>query len=101
MIDIKIKKSIAELGHNGRLKIYVNPKKFHVDLGIYVHSNDLISETTAPMILKFHMQPSMTRLQGFSKIKFRLLGNQIWPLLLKIAKPLKSTFPPEPLDIFG
>ena len=43
---------------------------------------------------------SMTRLQGFRKIKFRLLGNQIWPLLLKIAKPLKSTFPHESLDIF-
>ena len=27
LIDIKIKKSVAELGHNGRLKIYVDPKK--------------------------------------------------------------------------
>ena len=28
LIDIKMKKkSIAELGHNGRLKIYVDPKK--------------------------------------------------------------------------
>ena len=27
MIDIKIQKSVAELGHNGRLKIYVDPKK--------------------------------------------------------------------------
>ena len=26
-IDIKMKKSVAELGHNDRLKIYVNPKK--------------------------------------------------------------------------
>ena len=25
--DIKMKKSVAELGHNGRLKVYVNPKK--------------------------------------------------------------------------
>ena len=40
-------------------------------------------------------------LQGFRKKKIRLLGNQIWPLLLKIATPLKSIFPPEPLDIFG
>ena len=27
LIDIKIKKSVAELGHNGRLKIYVDPEK--------------------------------------------------------------------------
>ena len=31
LIDIKMKKSIAELGHNGRLKIYVDPKKNYVD----------------------------------------------------------------------
>ena len=32
LIDIKMKKkSIAELGHNGRLKIYVDPKKIYVD----------------------------------------------------------------------
>ena len=28
LIDIKMKKSVAELGYNGRLKIYVGPKKF-------------------------------------------------------------------------
>ena len=28
LIDIEIKKSVAELFHNGRLKIYVDPKKF-------------------------------------------------------------------------
>ena len=27
LIDIKGKKSVAELGHNGRLKIYSDPKK--------------------------------------------------------------------------
>ena len=31
LIDIKIKKSVVELGHNGRLKIYVDPKKNYVD----------------------------------------------------------------------
>ena len=31
LIDIKIKKSVAELGHNGRLKIYVDPKKIYID----------------------------------------------------------------------
>ena len=28
LIDIKMKKCLAELGHNGHLKIYVDPKKF-------------------------------------------------------------------------
>ena len=27
LIDIKMKKIVAELGHNGHLKIYVDPKK--------------------------------------------------------------------------
>ena len=27
LTDIKMKKSVAELGHNGRLKIYADPKK--------------------------------------------------------------------------
>ena len=27
LIDVKMKKSVAELGHNGRLKIYVDTKK--------------------------------------------------------------------------
>ena len=27
LIDIKIKKSVAELGHNDRLKIYIDPQK--------------------------------------------------------------------------
>ena len=34
LIDIKVKKSVAESGHNGRLKIYVDAKKNYVDLGI-------------------------------------------------------------------
>ena len=35
LIDIKMKKqSITELGHNNRLKIYVDPKKIYVDPGI-------------------------------------------------------------------
>ena len=32
LIDIKMKKkSVAELGHTGRLKIYVDPNKIYVD----------------------------------------------------------------------
>ena len=36
LIDIKMKKSVAKLGHNGRFKIYVDPKKIYVDPGIEV-----------------------------------------------------------------
>ena len=31
LIDIKRKNSVAELGHNGHLKIYVDPKKIYVN----------------------------------------------------------------------
>ena len=34
LIDIKMKKSVSELGYNGRLKIYVDPKKIYVNPGI-------------------------------------------------------------------
>ena len=34
LIDIKMKKSVARLGHNDRLKIYVAPKIIYVDPGI-------------------------------------------------------------------
>ena len=56
LIGIKIKKILTELGHSDRLKIHVNPSKIYVNSGILVHSIDLVSETSAPMILKFHMQ---------------------------------------------
>ena len=28
LINIKMKKNVAELGHNGHLNVYVDPKKF-------------------------------------------------------------------------
>ena len=31
LIYIKMKNAVAELGHNGCLKIYVDPKKIYVD----------------------------------------------------------------------
>ena len=34
LIDIKTKKTVSELDHNGRLKIYVDPKNIYVDPGI-------------------------------------------------------------------
>ena len=37
LIDIKMKKnSVAELGHNCHLKIYVDPKKNYINTGIYI-----------------------------------------------------------------
>ena len=41
LIDIKIKKSVAEYGHSDRLEIHGNPRKIYVNPGILVHSNDL------------------------------------------------------------
>ena len=32
--DIKMKKSVAELGHSDYMKIYVDPSKIHIDPGI-------------------------------------------------------------------
>ena len=43
----------------------------------------------------------MIRLQGFRIINLGKVKNPRWPPLLKIAKPSKSTFSPEPLDIIG
>ena len=43
----------------------------------------------------------MIRLHGFRIINLGEVKNPSWPPLLKIAKPLKSTFSPEPLDIIG
>ena len=34
LIDIKMKKSVVELGYNSRLNVYVYPKKIYIDPGI-------------------------------------------------------------------
>ena len=52
----KKKKILAELGHSERLIIYADPSKIYIDPRIEVSSNDVFSKTTAPMVLKFHMQ---------------------------------------------
>ena len=44
---------------------------------------------------------SMTSHQGLRNIKLGQVEYPRWPPLLKIAKITKSTFSPEPLDIFG
>ena len=50
LIDIKMK-NIAELGHNGRLKIYVDPKKF-----TSTHAFKSISKMAGYIWLKFCMK---------------------------------------------
>ena len=56
LINFKMEnEDITELGHSDRLKIYFHPIKIYVDPDILVHSNDLFSKTTAPMVLEFHM----------------------------------------------
>ena len=56
-------------------------------------------EPLHPWILNFIC--SMIRLQGFRIVKFSRVENSRWPLLLKIAKLLKSPFSPVRLSIFG
>ena len=90
LTDIKMKKKIVtELGHSNRVKIYFNPRKFTSTLA-FKSIQMTYSETTAPMVLKFHLQHG--KAAGLQNDKFNLVGNQKWPLLLKIAKPLKSIF---------
>ena len=78
--DIELKKSIAESGNNYRLKIYVEPSRIYV-----VHFNVFFSETTAPMVLKLHMQHD--QISGNDRI--RIVENPRWPPVLKIVKPIK------------
>ena len=99
LIDIRMKKKMfTELGHSDRLNIYVNPSKIYINPAC---KSIQMTDSQKPLHpWSSNYTCSMTRLQGFRMIIFRLVRNQIWPLLLKIAKPLKSTFTPEQLDIF-
>ena len=70
LIDIK-KKSIAELGHSDRLKVYINPSKIYVNPGIEFHSKSIQMSyslkplhTTSSMNLTVHFICSMIRLVG-------------------------------------
>ena len=51
------------------------------------------------MGLKFHMQHNEAA--GLKKNIIQAARESNVATVAKIAKPLKSTFPPEPLDIFG
>ena len=47
------------------------------------------------------MPPLLKIAIGLQNDKIQAGRESIWPLLLKITKPLKSAFSPEPLNIFG
>ena len=51
------------------------------------------------MVLEYHMLHD--KAAGLRNDKIQAGRESIWPLLLEISKQLKSTFPPEPLNIFG
>ena len=51
------------------------------------------------MILKFHMQHD--KAAGLQKHLIQAAQESNMAAVAKIAKPLKSTFPSEALDIFG
>ena len=50
------------------------------------------------MILKFHLKHD--KAAGLQKNKIQAARESNKAAVAKLAKPLKSTFPPEPLDIF-
>ena len=77
----------TELGHSDCLKIHINPSKIYVNPGIQVHSYDLFSATTAPMILKFHMQHD--KAAGLQKNKIQAAWESKMDVVAKIGKPLK------------
>ena len=52
LIDIKMKKICNGIGQNGRLKIYVDPKKNYVDPGI----KPIFSKMVRYIWLKFCME---------------------------------------------
>ena len=61
---------------------------------------NIFSKTTEAIVVKFHLKYDQT--PGFQNYKFGLgIKNPRCPPLLKIAKPSKSTFSPEPLNIIG
>ena len=73
--------------------------KFKSTLALNSVQMTYFSETAAPMVLKLQMQ--YDEVAGHQNDKISLVENQKVALLLKKAKPLKSTFSPEPLDLFG
>ena len=63
------------------------------------YSNIFFYKTISPTVLKFYMEHDLA--PGSQNYKLGQVEYTRWPPLLKIAKITKSTFSPEPLDIFG
>ena len=61
--------------------------------------NIFFYKTVAPIVLKFYMEHDLA--PGLKIIKLDEVEFPRWPSLLKITNITKSTFSPEPLDIFG
>ena len=63
----------------------------------YLHN--FFSKTTWAIVVKFHLKYDQT--PGFQNYRFGLRQVSKMAADTKIAKPSKSTFSPEPLDIIG
>ena len=61
--------------------------------------NNFFSKTTEAIVVKFHLKYDQT--PGFQNYEFGLGQESKMASTTKIAKPSKSTFSPEPLDIIG
>ena len=91
LIGIKTKKKLlTELGDSDRLKIHINPSKIYINPGIKVHSHDLFSKTTAPMILKFHMQHD--KAAGLQKSKIQAAWESNMAAFAKNSSTTKINF---------
>ena len=63
------------------------------------YSNIFFYKTIAPTVLKFYVEHDLA--PGFQNYKIGSGGISKMAAITKIAKKTKSTFSPEPLDIFG
>ena len=69
LIGIKMKKNVNRIRSQWPFENSRNPSKIYVNPGIKVNSNDLFSDTTASMILKFYMQHE--KVAGLQKNKIQ------------------------------
>ena len=123
--DIKTKKYVVQLGHSRRLKIYVNPYKIYVNLGIQVHFSRiqeilfvlnyyccLLSLETQTIFLRVdHTEKDNGRLSRHERTPFVLIRNRLLNyrmihtlMCLSIGTPKILNFPFVPngkLSILG
>ena len=99
--DIKMKiKNVTESGHNDRLKVTSTLAKCKSTQAF--KSIQMTYSLKQPHRWFSNHICSMMMLQGFKLIKISPVENPKWPLMLKMAELVKSTFSPKPLvsDIF-